>query len=145
VEQELAKEERIVYVNDSFVVLVPFWAVWPYETMILPRKQLATIADFSSADLKLLMDAVRVLTIKYDNMFETSFPYSAGMHQSPCDGKEHPGFTWHMLFYPPLLRSASIKKFMVGYELLAEPQRDITPEASAKKLKELPTKHYLTK
>ena len=145
VEQELKKDERIVYANEGFVVLVPFWAVWPFETMIVPRKQLSTIADFSQNDLKLLMDAVKVLTVKYDNMFETSFPYSAGMHQSPCDGKEHPGFTWHMLFYPPLLRSATIKKFMVGYEMLAEPQRDITPEASAKKLKELSTVHYLQK
>ena len=145
VEQELKKDERIVYANEGFVVLVPFWAVWPYEAMIVPRKQLSTIADFSQNDLKLLMDAVKVLTVKYDNMFETSFPYSAGMHQSPCDGKEHPGFTWHMLFYPPLLRSATIKKFMVGYELLAEPQRDITPEASAKKLKELLAVHYLQK
>lgn len=145
VEQELKKDERVVYANESFVVLVPFWAVWPYETMIVPRKQLSTIADFSQNDLKLLMDAVKVLTVKYDNMFETSFPYSAGMHQSPCDGNEHPGFTWHMLFYPPLLRSATIKKFMVGYELLAEPQRDITPEASARKLKELSIVHYLQK
>ncbi|HBE80023.1 MAG TPA: galactose-1-phosphate uridylyltransferase [Firmicutes bacterium] len=143
VEKELEKKERIVYVNDSFVVLVPYWAVWPYEAMIVPRKQLMSMADFSPADLKFLMDAVRILTIKYDNLFETSFPYSAGMHQSPCDGKEHPGFTWHMLFYPPLLRSATIKKFMVGYELLAGPQRDITPEASAAKLRELSDRHYL--
>lgn len=144
-EVELKREERIVYVNDGFVVLVPFWAVWPFETMIVPRKQLASLADFGPADLRLLADAVRVLTTKYDNLFETSFPYSAGMHQSPCDGREHPGFTWHMLFYPPLLRSATIRKFMVGYELLAEPQRDITPESSAKRLRELSDRHYLLK
>jgi UDPglucose--hexose-1-phosphate uridylyltransferase len=88
------------------------------------------------------MDAVRALTIKYDNLFETSFPYSAGMHQPPCDGKKYPGFTWHMLFYPPLLRSATVKKFMVGYELLAEPQRDITPEMSARRLRETKEVHY---
>ena len=142
-EKELTLDERVVYANEGFVVLVPFWAVWPFETMIVPRRPLASLNDFSAADLSLLADAVRVLTIKYDNIFETSFPYSAGMHQTPCDGREHPGFTWHMLFYPPLLRSATIKKFMVGYELLAEPQRDITPEASAAKLKEMSTVHYL--
>lgn len=142
-EKEMALKERIVYANEGFVVLVPFWAVWPFEAMIVPRRQLASLADFDATDLRLLADAVRVLTIKYDNIFETSFPYSAGMHQAPCDGQEHPGFTWHMLFYPPLLRSATIKKFMVGYELLAEAQRDITPEASAAKLKELANVHYL--
>lgn len=145
VEQELKKDERVIFCNDSFVVLVPFWAVWPYEAMILPRRQMSSIANFTPKELELLAEAVRVLTIKYDNLFETSFPYSAGMHQMPTDGKEYPGFTWHMIFYPPLLRSATIRKFMVGYELLAEPQRDITPEASAAKLKELPLTHYLTK
>lgn len=143
VNKELERGERIVYANEGFVVLVPFWAVWPFETMIVPRKQRASIADFNETDLRLLADAVRVLTIKYDNLFEISFAYSAGMHQAPCDGKDHPGFTWHMLFYPPLLRSATIKKFMVGYELLAEPQRDITAEASAARLRELTDIHYL--
>lgn len=143
VEAELKRGERVVYANDGFVVLVPFWAVWPFETMIVPRKQVASIAEFNDADLRLLADAVRVLTIKYDNVFEVSFPYSAGMHQAPSDGNEHPGFTWHMLFYPPLLRSATVKKFMVGYEMLAEPQRDITAEASAARLREQSDIHYL--
>lgn len=143
VEKELEKDERVIFVNDGFVVLVPFWAVWPFEAMIVPRRQLGSLIEFSKADLGYLAEAVRFLTIKYDNLFETSFPYSAGMHQAPCDNREYPGFTWHMLFYPPLLRSATIRKFMVGYELLAEPQRDITPEASARRLKELSDRHYL--
>ncbi len=144
-DRELEKGERVVYANDRFVVLVPFWAVWPFETIVVPRRQVSTIADFDPGDLRLLADAVRAITIRYDNLFETSFPYSAGMHQAPNDGGDHRGFTWHMIFYPPLLRSATIKKFMVGYELLAEPQRDITPETSARRLKERPARHYLEK
>ncbi|MGE5557662.1 MAG: UDP-glucose--hexose-1-phosphate uridylyltransferase [Bacillota bacterium] len=142
-EQEVALDERVVYANQGFVALVPFWAYWPYETMIIPRRPLGSMADFSAEDLRLLADVIKILTIKYDNLFETSFPYSAGMHQTPCDGKEYPGFIWHMLFYPPLLRSATVRKFMAGYELFAEPQRDITPEASAARLKGLPNVHYL--
>jgi UDPglucose--hexose-1-phosphate uridylyltransferase len=141
-DKELEKNERIVYANEGFVVLVPYWAAWPFETMIIPRRQVSSIDQFRPRELELLMDAVRALTIKYDNLFETSFPYSAGMHQPPCDGKKYPGFTWHMLFYPPLLRSATVKKFMVGYELLAEPQRDITPEMSARRLRETKEVHY---
>jgi UDPglucose--hexose-1-phosphate uridylyltransferase len=140
---EIKKNERLIYQNDVFAVVVPFWAVWPFETMIIPKKQLSSLKDFSSGDIASLMDAVKQLTIRYDNLFEISFPYSSGMHNMPCDGLEHPGFTWHMMFFPPLLRSATIKKFMVGYELLAEPQRDITPETSAMKLKELSDIHYL--
>ena len=113
--------------------------------MIVPRRQVSSLAGFTDRDLEQLAAAVRELTIRYDNLFETSFPYSAGMHQAPSDGGEHRGFTWHMPFYPPLLRSATIKKFMVGYELLAEPQRDITPEASALRLKALASVHYLAK
>jgi UDPglucose--hexose-1-phosphate uridylyltransferase len=142
IEMELKKDERIIYSNDAFAVCVPFWAVWPFETMIVPRKPLSSLIDFSGKDIELLMDAIKYITVKYDNLFEISFPYSAGMHNIPADGKDHPGFIWHMMFYPPLLRSATVKKFMVGYELLAEPQRDITPETSAVKLKELPDIHY---
>jgi UDPglucose--hexose-1-phosphate uridylyltransferase len=145
IEREFERDERIIHANPGFVVVVPFWAVWPFEAMIVPRRQVSTIADFGPEDLRLLADAVRALTIRYDNLFETSFPYSAGMHQAPGDGGEHPGFTWHMPFFPPLLRSATVKKFMVGYEMLAEPQRDITPEMSAQRLKELPGTHYLSR
>ncbi len=141
-ELELKKNERIVFENESFVVLVPFWAVWPYETMIISKKHLTDISLFSTEEKQLLAEAIQVLTIKYDNLFQTSFPYSAGMHQAPVNDGEHPEWHWHMHFYPPLLRSATVKKFMVGYEMLANPQRDITPEYAASKLKELSTEHY---
>jgi UDPglucose--hexose-1-phosphate uridylyltransferase len=139
---ELKLKERVVYENGSFVLLVPFWAVWPYETMIISKRKIATILQLKEAEKKDFANAVRVMTCKYDNLFKTSFPYSAGLHQAPTDGKDHPEWHFHMHFYPPLLRSSSIKKFMVGYEMLAEPQRDITPEYSAGILKELSAVHY---
>jgi len=139
---ELKLKERIVYENGSFVLLVPFWAVWPHETMIISKRKIATILQLKEAEKKDFANAVRVMTCKYDNLFKTSFPYSAGLHQAPTDGKDHPEWHFHMHFYPPLLRSSSIKKFMVGYEMLAEPQRDITPEYSAGLLKELSAVHY---
>lgn len=139
---EMEKEKRIVIVNDHFVVLVPFWAVWPYETMIISRRPLQTILDFSEAEKNALADVLKRLTIKYDNLFQTSFPYSAGMHQAPVNLGNFPEWHWHMHFYPPLLRSAQIKKFMVGYEMLAAPQRDITPEFAAEQLKQLSEIHY---
>jgi UDPglucose--hexose-1-phosphate uridylyltransferase len=141
-EQEIRKQERIVEENNTFVSLVPFWAVWPFETMILPKRQVASLADLTSDEKMDFADMYRKLTIKYDNLFETSFPYSAGIHQAPTDGLEHPEWHMHMHFYPPLLRSASVKKFMVGYEMMANAQRDITAEQSSQRLKELPTKHY---
>lgn len=139
---ELELNERIVYQNNSFVILVPFWAVWPFETIIISRRKIATIVQFTEQEKKDFAQALSVITIKYDNLFQTSFPYSSGLHQAPTDGKKHNEWHFHMHFLPPLLRSASIKKFMVGYEMLAEPQRDITPEYSAKVLRELPTVHY---
>lgn len=139
---ELQKNERIIYENDSFVLLVPFWAVWPFEVMIIPKKKIQNILEFSDEDVSLFADILKTATVKYDNLFTTSFPYSAGIHQAPTDNEDHPEWQLHMHFLPPLLRSASIKKFMVGYEMLAEPQRDITPEKSAEILKNLSTKHY---
>lgn len=136
--------ERIVYENNSFVVLVPFWAIWPYETLIVSKRKIANITQLKKVERSDFANALRIITIKYDNLFQTSFPYSAGIHQAPTDGKDHKEWHLHMHFYPPLLRSASIKKFMVGYEMLAEPQRDITPEQSANILKELPTQHFKT-
>lgn len=141
-EVELKKDERIVYQNDHFVVLVPFWATWPYETMIVSKAQLRSIAYFSAEQKMALADALQNLTVRYDNLFNVSFPYSAGMHQEPVNSGDQPYWHWHMHFYPPLLRSATVKKFMVGYEMLANAQRDITPEFAANRLKELPTKHY---
>lgn len=142
---ELKLKERIVYENNSFVVLVPFWAVWPYETLIISKRKIATILQFKEYEKKDFANTLKVITTKYDNLFQTSFPYSAGMHQAPTDGKVYKEWHFHMHFYPPLLRSATIKKFMVGYEMLAEPQRDITPEQSAEILRELSMIHYKQK
>ena len=143
--QELEIGERILFENESFVVLVPFWAVWPYEAMILPKKAAPDISSMNKEEQVGFAEAISWLTIRYDNLFKTSFPYSAGIHQAPCNGNEHPEWHWHMSFYPPLLRSATVKKFMVGYELFANPQRDITPEQAVKILKDLPPVHYLEK
>ncbi len=140
--QELTAKERILFENSDMVVLVPYWAVWPYEAMILPKKASPNILSMSTSQERSLAEALKWLTIRYDNLFETSFPYSSGIHQSPTDGKTHLGWHWHMSFYPPLLRSATIKKFMVGYELFANPQRDITAEQAAETLRELPSIHY---
>jgi UDPglucose--hexose-1-phosphate uridylyltransferase len=141
---ELELEERIVLENDGFVALVPFWAVWPFETLIISREHRRSLLDLTDSERDQLADIIRRLTIRYDNLFRTSFPYSAGLHQAPTDGEDHPEWHLHMHFYPPLLRSATVKKFMVGYEMLGEPQRDITPEASAARLRELDSAHYLT-
>lgn len=139
---ELKKNERVVYENEHFVVLVPFWAVWPYETMVVSKAALPSIKHFNEEQKLALADALSHLTIKYDNLFQVSFPYSAGMHQEPVNDGEKPYWHWHMHFYPPLLRSATVKKFMVGYEMLANAQRDITPEFAAQRLLELPSVHY---
>ena len=139
---EQRAKERLVYENESFVILVPFWATWPYETIIIPRRRIASILELKTQEVKDYANALSILTIKYDNLFHTSFPYSSGLHQAPTTGKVYKEWQFHMHFYPPLLRSASIKKFMVGYEMLAEPQRDITPEYSAHLLRTLSTKHY---
>ncbi len=141
-EKEMEKKERIVLENKDFVALVPFWATWPYETMIISKRHILNIGDFTEEEKLSLAQIIKDMTTKYDNLFEISFPYSAGIHQSPTDHEPHPEWHFHMHFYPPLLRSASVKKFMVGYELLAEAQRDITPEQSAETLKNLPVLHY---
>ena len=134
---ELEKKERIVYENNTFVSLVPFWAIWPYETMILPKRKVGNILQLTENEIADYADILKVVTVKYDNLFKVSFPYSAGIHQAPTDGSPHEEWHMHMHFYPPLLRSATVKKFMVGYELLAEAQRDITAETSASILREL--------
>lgn len=138
---ELKAGTRMVYENEHFAALVPFWAVWPFETMIIPRRHVACLTELNRAERDSFADAVKNVTVRYDNMFECSFPYSAGIHQSPTDGP-HPEWQMHMSFYPPLLRSATVKKFMVGYEMFANPQRDITAEAAARRLRELPDIHY---
>lgn len=140
--QELELDERILVKNEHFVVLIPYWAVWPYEAMIIPRKHYQHIGQLNEEEEQSFAKAIKELTIIYDNLFETSFPYSSGIHQIPTDGKKYPEWHLHMSFYPPLLRSATVKKFMVGYEMFAGPQRDITAEMAAKTLRELPNKHY---
>ncbi len=142
---ELKKETRIIVNNEYFVALVPFWAAWPYETMIISKRPVQNILEFTELEKEDLARTLQELTIRYDNIFETSFPYSAGMHQGPVNSGDHPEWHWHMHFYPPLLRSATVKKFMVGYEMLATPQRDITPEQAANTLREQPTVHYKQK
>ncbi|MGE5432319.1 MAG: UDP-glucose--hexose-1-phosphate uridylyltransferase [Syntrophomonadaceae bacterium] len=139
---ELGKKERIVYENRSFVLLVPFWAVWPFETMIIPKRKIQSLKEFTEEEFALFADILKACTVKYDNIFNVSFPYSAGIHQAPTDGLNHPEWQLHMHFYPPLLRSASIRKFMVGYELMANPQRDISPEKSAEILRETSLEHF---
>jgi UDPglucose--hexose-1-phosphate uridylyltransferase len=134
---ELAAGERIVLQNDHFVVLVPFWAVWPFETMMLSRQHIGALPDLNDAERDALADVVRRLTTHYDNLFDVSFPYSMGFHQSPTDGAVHPETHLHAHYYPPLLRSATVRKFMVGYEMLANPQRDLTAETAAARLREM--------
>jgi len=133
--QELRKNERIVFENNAFVVLVPFWGIWPFETMIIPKQSQKNITQMSTSDCTYFAQAISVLTKAYDKLFNCSFPYSSGIHQAPTNGKDNNHWQWHMSFYPPLLRSATVKKFMVGYEMFGTPQRDITAEKAAKLLR----------
>lgn len=139
---ELARAERIVVQNDYFVIVVPFWATWPFETMLLSRRHLGSLTDLNDDECDALADIIKRLTTRYDNLFHISFPYSMGFHQSPTDGASHPASHLHAHYYPPLLRSATVRKFMVGYEMLAEPQRDITPESAAARLREMSEVSY---
>jgi len=139
---ELEAQTRVVCANDQFVAVVPFWAVWPFETLLLARRHVNTITDLSSAERDGLADILRRLLIRYDNVFEVSFPYSMGFHQRPTDQRPHTELHLHAHYYPPLLRSATVRKFMVGYEMLGQPQRDITPEQAADRLRGLSEIHY---
>lgn len=141
-ETERAAGERIVFENDHFTALVPWWAVWPFETMILSRRHAGAMPQFSGEEREALADAVKRLTTRYDNLFSTSFPYTMGFHQTPADGREHPEWHFHAHFYPPLLRSAAVRKFMVGFEMLAMPQRDITAETAAARLRACSEEHF---
>jgi UDPglucose--hexose-1-phosphate uridylyltransferase len=135
---ELDEGERIVCANEHFVALVPFWAVWPFETLVLPRTHHGALPDLDADARDGLADILRRVTRRYDRLFNVTFPYSMGLHQRPTDGAPYPEWHLHGHFYPPLLRSATVRKFMVGYELLAQPQRDITPESAAQRLRDLP-------
>ncbi len=140
--EEHKRGERILVSNDHFTALAPFWAVWPFETLIIAHRPVASLPELSPAERRALADIYQKVTIRYDNLFEISFPYSMGFHQAPNDGQPHPEWVLHAHFYPPLLRSATVRKFMVGYEMLGMPQRDITPESAAARLRELPDVHY---
>jgi len=141
-EGELRRKERIVAANEDWVALVPYWALWPFETLVLPRRPLRTLLDLTDAGRASLADLLKRLTTRYDNLFGISFPYSMGFHQAPCDDEAHPEWTLHMHFYPPLLRSATVRKFMVGFEMLGTPGRDLTPESAAERLRAMSDVHY---
>jgi UDPglucose--hexose-1-phosphate uridylyltransferase len=135
-ERELELEERVVFADERFVVLVPYWAIWPFETMILPRRRIGGFEELTAAEKTSLAATLSQLTKRYDDLFAVPFPYSMGFHQKPADGAVHAEWQMHAHFYPPLLRSATVKKFMVGFEMLGSPQRDLTPEAAAARLRE---------
>lgn len=130
-----AKEQiRIICENEEFLAVVPWWAVWPFEALVMAKQHRRSLADFTDAEKTALADILKQLTVRYDHLFETSFPYTMGFHQSPTDGEAHDEWHFHAHFYPPLLRSATVRKFMVGFEMLGMPQRDITPESAAQRL-----------
>jgi UDPglucose--hexose-1-phosphate uridylyltransferase len=139
---ERAAGGRVVFENEHFVALVPWWAVWPFEILLVSRRHAAALPVFQGDERDGLADALKRLTTRYDNLFETSFPYTMGFHQSPTDGSEHPEWHFHAHFYPPLLRSATVRKFMVGFEMLGMPQRDITPESAAQRLRNCSEQHF---
>jgi UDPglucose--hexose-1-phosphate uridylyltransferase len=138
IQQEIQSGERLIAANDHFAAVVPFWAIWPFEVMIVSTQPISRLADCSAEAETALARTLLEVTRRYDRLFNTSFPYSMGFHQAPYDGRRHREWTLHAHFYPPLLRSATVRKFMVGFELLAMPQRDITPESAAKILRSLP-------
>jgi UDPglucose--hexose-1-phosphate uridylyltransferase len=140
---ELELNVRVVCQNEAFAVVVPFWAVWPFESLVLSKRHIASIDQLSGEERDLLGDIMRRITVRYDNLFETAFPYSMGFHQKPTDGGAYDEWHFHAHYFPPLLRSATIQKFMVGYELLGSPQRDVTPESAANRLMEAGETHYL--
>ncbi len=139
---ETERGERLVAANEHFSAVVPFWAVWPFEILLVARRHVAALADLTPAEVTALADLLRRVTARYDNLFETSFPYSMGFHQAPVDGQPYPAWHLHAHFYPPLLRSATVRKFMVGFEMLGMPQRDVTPEMAAERLRGLSEQHY---
>lgn len=142
VKAEQGSGERVVVENDEFCAVVPFWAVWPFEILLIPKRHIAGFAELSSQEMSGLADIMRRITARYDNLFEIPFPYSMGFHQSPADVRDYPGWHFHAHYYPPLLRSATVRKFMVGFEMLAMPQRDLTPETAASRLRSLSEVHY---
>jgi UDPglucose--hexose-1-phosphate uridylyltransferase len=139
---EHAAGERIVFENEDFMAIVPWWAVWPFEVMLVSRRHLGALPELTDGERDGLADALKRLATRFDNLFETSFPYTMGFHQSPTDGGQHPEWHFHAHIYPPLLRSATVRKFMVGFEMLGMPQRDITPEGAAERLRASSEEHF---
>ncbi len=141
-DKELQSGQRVVVKNTHWLAVVPFWAVWPFEILLMPLRPVSRLQDLSAPECAGLAQVLRELLIRYDNLFETSFPYSMGWHGAPNGDGDFSHWQLHAHFYPPLLRSATVKKFMVGYEMLAEPQRDLTPEQAADRLRRLPAEHF---
>jgi UDPglucose--hexose-1-phosphate uridylyltransferase len=129
--------------NNDWLVVVPYWAAWPFETLVLPKFSVSRMTELSEPQKVTLADIIKQITIRYDNLFQCSFPYSMGWHGAPFDGQDHLAWTLHASFFPPLLKDATVRKFMVGYEMMAEPQRDITPEQAADRLRQSSSTHYL--
>jgi len=134
--------ERVVFENEAFIVVVPWWAVWPFEVLVVSKRHFGAMPEMTADERDALADALRRTTTRFDNLFETSFPYTMGFHQTPTDKAEHPEWHFHAHFYPPLLRSATVRKFMVGFEMLGMPQRDITPESAAERLRACSEEHF---
>jgi len=140
--EELARETRVIERNSYWALVVPYWATWPFELLLTPLRPVQRLPELTGQERLALAEILQRGLIRYDNLFETSFPYSMGWHGAPTDEGRYPHWQLHAHFYPPLLRSATIKKFMVGYEMLGEPQRDLTPETAAQRLREVPERHY---
>lgn len=141
--KEQDNQQRIVVENNDWLVVVPYWAAWPFETLVLPKFSVSRMTELSEPQKVTLADIIKQITIRYDNLFQCSFPYSMGWHGAPFDGQDHLAWTLHASFFPPLLKDATMRKFMVGYEMMAEPQRDITPEQAAERLRQSSSTHYL--
>lgn len=141
-EREISDGKRVVATNEDWLIVVPFWAVWPFELLVLPKRHVLRIQDLREGERNSLATVLKEALIRYDNLFETSFPYSFGWHQAPNCTEDTAHWQLHAHIYPPLLRSATVRKFMVGFEMLGEPQRDITPEQAAQQLRDLPEVHY---
>jgi UDPglucose--hexose-1-phosphate uridylyltransferase len=139
---EMEQRQRMVIENDQWLAVVPYWAVWPFETLLLPKRHVLRLPDLNEAERNSLAHMLKQLLTRYDNLFEVSFPYSMGWHGAPTDGADYPHWQLHAHFYPPLLRSATVKKFMVGYEMLAEAQRDLTAEQAAARLRSVSDIHF---
>jgi len=140
--REAAEQTRVVIENEDWLAVVPFWAVWPFEMLLMPRAHRLRLPDLTNSERASLAAILRGLLVKYDNLFETSFPYSMGWHGAPYGKEDISHWQLHAHFYPPLLRSATVKKFMVGFEMLGEAQRDLTAEQAAERLRALPDVHY---